>query len=395
MSTNYPEAGMYPTSLLRGHAALVVAMLVLAFFAIPFSHAQTFTVVHTFTGGVDGSEPIAPLISDSAGNLYSTTYGGGADGDGVVFKLDSTGKETVLHYFSYFVDGQSTNAGLVRDAAGNLYGATPGGDSVIGGAVFKLDPTGRETILHKFTDGPDGAVVFQSLLLDAAGNLYGSAFYGGDPICQCGTVFKIDAAGHFSVLHTFTGTDGANPYGTLIQDGAGNLYGTTQGGGTSGIGTVFEISTSAGESVLHSFTGGADGASPNGGLFMDAVGNLYGTTYGGGSSFFGIVYEIDTSGTLNVLHTFTGPDGANPRGQLVQDAAGTLYGTTYDGTRLNGGTVYKLDITGTLTILHRFTGGRDGSQPYPGVLRDAAGNLYGTTFFGGALGGGVVYKISL
>lgn len=357
--------------------------------------AQTFTVLHEFTGAQDGAEPIAPLISDPEGNLYSTTYNGGIPfSQGVIFKIDPTGKLTPLHFFIYEVDGSSANAGLVRDDAGNLYGATPGGGPFLYGTVFKLDPTNKETILHKFTGGADGGTVFQSLLLDSAGNLYGAAFYGGDPTCSCGTIFKIDNAGAFSVLHTFTGPDGVNPYGTLIKDRAGNLYGTTEFGGDLNAGTVFKLSAGGVLTVLHSFTGGDDGNNPAGGPYMDSSGNLYGTTFNGGTANIGVIYKIDVTG-LTVLHSFIGSDGAHPRGQVIQDSLGNFYGTTYQGGDfLSLGTVYKLDRTGTVTTLHQFSTRADGNSPYPGVYMDPAGNLYGTTFFGGEFGWGTVYKIT-
>jgi uncharacterized repeat protein (TIGR03803 family) len=168
----------------------------------------------------------------------------------------------------------------------------------------------------------------------------------------------------YTVLHRFTGADGQNPseYGHLIADSAGDLYGTTSGGGASGAGVVFKLNKT-GETVLHSFTGGADGGTPYAGLTRDSAGNLYGTTSGGGASGAGVVFKLDTTGTETVLHNFTGGDGAKPSAGLIRDSAGNFYGTTVFGGASNWGVVFKLDTTGTETVLHSFTGGADGGYP--------------------------------
>jgi uncharacterized repeat protein (TIGR03803 family) len=349
--------------------------------------AQTFSVLHQFHGA-DGAFPLSPLYLAGDGKLYGTTYSGGLV-QGVIYSLDTNGVGSVLHSFSAN-EGFNGVAGFVQDSAGNLYGAT-----LI--SAFKLDPSGNLTLLHKFTGGADGITVYQSLILDAAGNLYGTAYYGGNPACTggCGTVFKIAPNKKFTVLHTFTGgNDGANPYGSLVQDAAGNLYGTTFGGGAFGAGVVFKLDPAGGSTALHAFTAGADGGYPIGGLLLDASGNLYGTTAGGAINNNGVVFEIDASGAFTVLHTFTGNDGFESRAQLVQDAAGNLYGTTEKGGCCGAGTVFKLDPTNTLTTLHDFKGKGDGANPYEGVILDSAGTIYGTTFDGGVDGLGVVYKIA-
>jgi uncharacterized repeat protein (TIGR03803 family) len=348
--------------------------------------AQTFSVLHQFHWP-DGAFPLSPLYQGIDGRLYGTTYGGGLV-QGVIYALDTDGVGSVLHNFSA-QEGMNTVAGFVGDAAGNLYGATLG-------AVFKFDPMGNMTLLHKSTGGADGTAVYQSLIMDAAGNLYGTAYIGGNPACDhgCGTVFKIAPNKKFTVLHTFTGgNDGANPYGSLVQDATGNLYGTTFGGGAFGAGVVFKLSPTGGSTALHAFTAGDDGGYPIGGLLLDAFGNLYGTTNGGAINNNGVVFKIDSSGAFTVLHSFTGDDGYQSRAQLVQDAAGNLYGTTQKGGCCGGGTVFKLDPTSTLTTLYEFKGRGDGANPYEGVILDAAGTIYGTTFDGGVEEVGVVYKI--
>jgi uncharacterized repeat protein (TIGR03803 family) len=265
------------------------------------------TVLYGFTGGADGGTPEAGLIRDAAGNLYGTTVFGGAFGQGVVFKLDTAGKESVLHSFKGLGDGTNTLASLIRDAAGNLYGTASGGGSFQGpcagsgcGTVFKLAPNGKLRVLHTFSGGSDGASPL-GLVRDAASNLFGSASSGGDPDCTvggvpgCGVVFKLDATDKLTVLHTFTGGfDGGSPSTGLAQDAAGNLYGTTALGGASGKGVVFKLDTTGKLTVLHAFTGGSDGGNPDS-VVLDGAGNLYGTAATGGrckDHGCGVVFKI-------------------------------------------------------------------------------------------------------
>ena len=347
------------------------------------------TVIHSFHLGTDGTGPIAGVVRDSAGNLYGTTVSGGASGNGTVYKIDATGHETVIHSFAAGTDGTNPYAGVVRDSAGNLYGTAYQGGALSIGTVYRIDVTGHET-LYSFPAAPGGTnPSYGGLVGDSMGNLYGTTLYGGTS--GLGTVYKIDATGHETVIHSFhLGTDGTNPYAGVVRDSAGNLYGTTAGGGPS-FGTVYKIDPTGHETVLYSFADGTDGANPYAGVILDSAGNLYGTTIYGGPSFLGTVYKIDPSGHETVLHTFAGgTDGADPRAEVVLDSAGNLYGTTYLGGASGLGTVYKIDATGHETVIHSFAGGTDGTNPYAGVVRDSAGNLYGTTAGGGASGLGTV-----
>jgi uncharacterized repeat protein (TIGR03803 family) len=379
-------------------------VLVAAVVATPSVQAKDFKVLYTFTGPPDGANPFAGLVQDAAGNLYGTTQDGGASNVGTVFKVDKTGKETVLYSFTgngVNGDGSYPEAGLVRDAAGNLYGTTDtgGGDGCSGGygcgTVFKLDKTGKETVLHAFTGGRDGAYPEAGLVRDAAGNLYGTTFSGGDlSSCYdygCGVVFKLDKTGKETVLYTFTGgTDGGQPQAGLVRDAADILYGTTVYGGAVrecehyGCGTVFKLDETGKETMVHIFAGGQDGHFPEGGLVRDAAGNLYGTTNGGGGhgcsngGGCGAVFKVDKTGKETVLHSFAGRDGKYPSAGLVRDAAGNLYGTTSEGGAHGYGTAFMLDKTGRETVLHSFSDS-DGRNPYDGLIRDAKGNLYGTT----------------
>jgi uncharacterized repeat protein (TIGR03803 family) len=308
----------------------------------------TLTVLHSFTVDYDGAEPYARLMRDGAGNLYGTTTNGGFHGFGTVFKLNASGQLTWVHSFDVS-DGAWPESGLIMDSAGNLYFTTRDGPSGEG-AVLKLDTSLNLTVLHSFT-GADGAVPDAGLIMDGEGSLYGTTEDGG--ASGNGTVFKLDPSGNETVLHSFTGApyDGGVPIAGLIMDTAGNFYGTTAGGGTYGFGTVFKLDNAGNETVLHSFTDKPDGSRPLGDLIMDSAGNLYGTTQTGGTSGNGTVFKLDTSGSLTVLHSFTGADGASPDAGLIMDSAGNLYGTTSGGgTSIYGfGTVFKLSRQPTST----------------------------------------------
>jgi uncharacterized repeat protein (TIGR03803 family) len=209
-----------------------------------------------------------------------------------VFKIDGAGNYTVLYSFTGGVDGGSPLAGLIFDSKGNLYGTTIGGGALSAGVVFKVDTSGNETVLYSFTGGADGGFPFGGVVLDSKGNLYGTTNGGG--ASGAGVVFKIDKSGSETVLYSFTGgNDGAYPlWVTLARDAAGNLYGTTVGGGTSNAGVVFKVDTSGNETVLYSFTGGDDGGNPRVGVTLGPDGNLYGTADSGGASSAGAVFEI-------------------------------------------------------------------------------------------------------
>ena len=342
------------------------------------------TVLYSFTGGADGGNPYGGVVRDAAGNLYGTTVYGGAASSGVVFKVDSSGHETVLYTFSGGDDGGYPYAGVIRDSAGNLYGTTSLRGNAQWGVVYSLDPTGNETVLYSFTGGSDGASPYAGVIRDSAGNLYGTASSGGTG--NMGVVYKVDTAGHETVLYSFTGgADGGYPYAGVIRDSSGNLYGTAQQGGTRNLGVIYSVNTAGQETVLYTFTGAADGAAPYAGVIRDSAGNLYGTTLQGGIGNVGAgVYKLDPAGHETAPPNFpNAPGGTNPYAGVIRDSAGNLYGTTTGGGPANAGVVYKLSPAGQETVLYSFTGGADGRNPYAGVTRDSAGNLYGTTLNGG------------
>lgn len=375
----------------------ILAFSVAVLFACSITaSAQTFTLLHAFSGTTDGATPQASLILDSAGNLYGTTGNGGTASSGIVFKLDPAGNETILYTFSGGTDGQYPVSGLLRDKSGNLYGTTYDGGTGfnLAGTVFKLTPSGKETVLYNFQGQADGGNPESALIVDAAGNLYGST--EGEGAFGFGTIYKLDPSHHETVLYSFHGEkSGSNPSrGSLIRDSAGNFYGTAGLAGYHQNGVVFRVFDGA-EVALHVFTGGADGGVPYWSLIRDSEGNLYGTTAGGGTSLSGTVFKMDRSGNETVLYSFSGgADGQFALGGVVRDSEGNLYGTTNSGGAFGFGTVYKLDTAGNESVLYSFTGGSDGANPQASLIFDAGGNLYGTATAGGAGGNGTVFKIT-
>jgi len=379
-----------------GAALTLAAVLVFGGVTALSAKARTFTDLYNFTGGHDGGTPSAGLVRDAKGNLYGTTYWNGSSGWGTVFKVDTKGAETVLYNFTGGADGANPDTGLIRDANGVLYGTTQSGGSANSGTVFKVDTNGTETVLYNFAGGAsDGCLPGQGLVRDKAGNFYGTS--GGCGAAGKGVVFELSLQGKETVLHNFAGgsSDGASPVlGSLLIDKAGNLYGTTEFGGTSGQGVVYKLGKS-GFKVLHSFAGGTtDGCFPFGSVAMDKNGNLYSTTLQCGVSGLGVVWKLSKQGKLTVLHSFAGApnDGDTPQAGVTMDATGNLYGNTATGGANNYGAVYGLDSKGKLTLLHSFTGA-DGQVPLGDLILDKKGNLYGTATGGGTGRNGTVWSL--
>lgn len=408
-----------------------LALVLLLASALVPAQAQKFKVLHTFHESNGAAPLGALVRDSAGNLYGTTVGGGNGPcntGCGTAFKLDRTGKQVWLHSFRGG-NGDAPGTSLLRDIAGNLYGtATAGGNPECQegcGVAFKLDATGKETVLRKFKSTPDAYYPESPLIKDHAGDLYGSSYMGG--AYGAGTVFKIhmkdDGKWDETVLHSFGGTnDGALLYAGLIFDAAGNLYGAASNGGNSGFGTVFELTPNGDgtwtETTLHQFGSRKDGLYPYSSLIFDAAGNLYGTTLGGGNCRggrgCGVVFELSprTGGHWieTVLYTFCSlphcADGSELWGPLIRDSAGNLYGTAGSGGAypncMGGGcgVVFKLDMTGKETVLHTFSGGSDGASPTGGLVMDDTGNLYGTATYGAdtncnpPYGCGTVFKIA-
>ena len=391
------------------------AVLGLAMLATASVQAQILKTLYNFNGAPDGTLPVGGVVR-IGNSFYGTTANGGADSTaGTVLKVDLKGNETTLHSFSGSPDGYGPLAGLIKDSDGNLYGTTAYGGLYSFGTIFKVSKTGVETVLYSFSGYPaDGVYPQAGLARDAAGNLFGTTQYGGPGPCQingftegCGTVFMLSNTGVETVLHSFVSgtTDGQLPIARLLLDAAGNLYGTTCYGGTQGMGTVFKVTPVGTETVLYSFAGTPDGSCPLAGLIFYA-GSFYGTTYQGGASNYGTVFKLTKEGQETVLYSFSAlhHDGHYPQATLVRDSSGSFYGTTLGGgieTKYchvieNGcGVIFKLSSAGKETVLHRFAGYPvEGASPISDLLRDSLGNLYGTTMIGGTAEAGTVFEFA-
>jgi uncharacterized repeat protein (TIGR03803 family) len=362
----------------------------------------TESVLYSFFEGLtDGGGPNGSLIQASDGNLYGTTWGGGAYDFGTVFKITPAGAETVLYSFAGpTADGAHPNGDLIQSSDGNFYGTTlQGGASTYFGTIFKVTPTSTETVLYSFNNGlTDGGRPNGNLIQASDGNFYGMTQVGGAN--GYGTVFKIIPAATETVLYSFKGgpSDGATALGSLIQASDGNLYGMTAEGGANNFGTVFKITPAGSEVVLYSFKGGAsDGADPANSLIQASDGNFYGMTAEGGANNVGTVFQITPAGSEVVLYSFKGgaSDGAGPNGDLLQASDDNFYGMTYQGGANGFGTVFKITPAGIEAVLYSFKGGpSDGASPIDSLIQTSDGNLYGMTQDGGEIGAGIVFEFN-
>jgi uncharacterized repeat protein (TIGR03803 family) len=356
---------------------------------------STFIPLYSFTGGNDGANAVAGLVQANDGNFYGTTYRGGTNGEGTIFRITASGALIPLYSFTGGNDGAHPDAGLVQAGDGNLYGTTEDGGTNDNGVVFRMTTNGAPTPLYSFTGGHDGGNPQGALVQAGDGNLYGTTENGGTNFD--GAVFRITTNGVLKPIYSFAdGHDGAFPEAALVKANDGNLYGTTYEGGTNDDGVVFRITTNGVLTPLYSFTGGHDGAFPVAGLVQANDGNLYGTTEDGGTNGYGVVFRITTNGVLTPLYSFTGGgDGAYPEAAVVEANDGNLYGTTYEGGTNGYGAIFQITTNGALTPLYSFTDGRDGANPFAGLTLAGGGNLYGTTAGGGTSGEGAVFELSL
>ena len=383
---------------------LVLSLFTLGAIGSSQLNAQSFKVLYSYTGGKDGGNPLAGFVLDAAGeNIYGTTSSGGAYEKGAIVRFNLHGK-AVLYSFTGGTDGNTPESSLIFDKAGNLYGTTFYGGTNNAGVVYELNTHGKESVLYSFTGGLDGANPEARLAIDTAGNLYGTTTGGGG--YGSGTVFEI-SGGKETVLYSYGKEyDGDDPVSGVTLDAAGNVYGTTSQGGQYGYGIVFELSPSQSgwtETILHNFQLQADGGTPYGGLTFDNSGNLYGTSTDGGTGSGGgggTIFELTPSNGSWNFNTIYGLDGWGVSGtfrDILVTASGTIFATTHCDGNYDAGTVYELANSGgtwNYTLLYTFTGGTDGMYSFSNLVQDKRGNLYGTTNQGGAYGDGDVFRVT-
>lgn len=359
--------------------------------------AVTYEQLHSFTVA-DGQCPVGGLLFSKDGSVYGVASGGGAHGMGTVFAVDPSGAFRVLHSFGRGAnEGKKPKSGLV-EVAGVLYGVTTVGGANGDGVAYKLSKTGKFTLLHSFTREVDGLWPQGPLVHASDGNFYGSTFYGG--AYGLGTVFRMDKAGNLTTLwdmDPYGKGEAGEPGGGFIQATDGLLYGTSQAGGT-GSGTVFSVGLDGTHATVHAFNG-YDGFVATNGVIQGRDGALYGTTSSDGWDATGVAFRVTTGGDFTKLHDFSNAPGEGwaPYGRLVESAADVFLGTTYIGGTTNGGTVFRLRADGSFAYLHMFgsaiDAGVDGRGPEGGLVRTGKGEYVGTTCYGGADDAGTVYRI--
>lgn len=429
-------ASLWPSSLRRGGSMkkvlrfrVVSSAVFLLCVATAIASAQTFESLLSFDGSNGEGPTFGPLVQGPDGAFYGTSVQGGV-GYGTVFKINSEGTLTTIYNFcsqTGCADGRYPETGLMFGTDGNFYGTTEvGGENntcLEGcGTLFKLSPEGALTTLYNFcsqTSCADGYYPIGLLVQATDGNIYGTTQYGGGNVncpgvfgpAGCGTIYKMTLGGTLTSLHSFDLTDGEAPFAGLRQANDGNLYSTTTLGGdlncdpTLGCGTVYKITPDGTLTTLHNF-GSTDGAYPHGVLVQAPDGSLYGITEIGGTYGLGTVFKITLEGMLSTLYSFCAKtnctDGSEPLGGLVLATDGNLYGTTYEGgaydtcVSTNGGcgTIFKITSRGILTTLHSFDS-TDGAEAYAELLQSTGGTLYGTTYEGGTYNEGTVFSLSV
>jgi uncharacterized repeat protein (TIGR03803 family) len=399
------------------HRTLSACFVLTLLFAIA-AHAQTESTLYNFMNTTDGTEPGAPLILASDGNFYGTTFYGGTGGtdgtsnEGTVFRITPSGVLTTLYRFCSVgscTDGVEPDAGLIEAADGNLYGTTFGGGAYGGGTVFKItSSTGAFSTVYNFcklASCADGQYLDDAIIQGSDGNFYGTTVQGGAN--KLGVVFKLTPAGALTVLYNFCSlancTDGDQPTAGLVQGSDGNFYGATGLFSSKGAGTVYQITPSGSLTTLHNFCSSAncsDGQFASSNLVQAADGNFYGTTQDGGANGYGVAFRTSSTGQFSVVHDFCAvtncPDGRNAIG-LLQATDGNLYGTGElggTGGENGSGTIFELSTSGSFTSLYSFCnapGCSDGADPVATLIQGADGNLYGTTegIFDGPTNGNV------
>jgi len=408
--------GRIPARVGRGVTTVAVALAFALTLVIPGTvQAQSYHVLYNFTGGRDGAQPYAGLSIDRGGKLYGTTHSGNEGVNwGVVYQFRRAGTGWIFQSLQLF-DG-ALAARAIIGPNGSVYGTSPNNlDQYRSGYVFNLRPqlnacttaicNWNASILYGFSGGADGGQPrYGDLVFDALGNMYGTTAVGGT---GSGVVYKMtQSGGNWSEqpIYAFNGTpDGATPFGGVVFDSVGNIYGTTTQGGANGFGAVYELSPSGSgytERVIYSFTGGTDGSYPTAAIYIDGSGNLFGTTSNGGSGGGGTVFELSPNGSsfnYTLLHSFSGGTQCGPWGTLAADSNGNLFGTTVCDGATGHGNIFEEAKSGssyTYSSVYDFANGSDGGRPYGNVTFDASGNMFGTASLGGSTGVGVIWEIT-
>ena len=378
--------------------------LLLCASGVCFAQSYEFSTLINFSGG---SNPgyISNVIIDTKGNLYGVSEFGGTYSNGVVFEVSPKGALKILHSFKGApTDGYLATGNLVRDKSGNFYGTSQYGGSGTGchveagcGTIFKLTPAGKETVLYNFQGGADGDSPVSGMARDSSGNLYGVSYDVSSAPSYISFVFKLTPANTFSTLESFDCFLGGAYL--LIVNQSGDLFGSACVDTATPFGSVFELTPTNQLSTLYTFTGGSDGAIPTGKLTQDAKGNLYGSAANNGAFGGGVVFKIDPSGAYSVLYSFCAlascADGSTPTSWITLDSTGNLYGTTEKGGTTGNGVVFRIAASGVETVLYTFENAtQNPSNQETGLVLDAAGNLYASTYSGGKYGVGSIYKLT-
>ncbi|MBK7599647.1 MAG: hypothetical protein IPJ07_14445 [Acidobacteria bacterium] len=358
---------------------LTVAVGMCVFVCCGIANAQ-LTTLHSFNVVEDGFNPTSPLIQASDGNFYGVNAY-------CIFKMAPDGTFTVMRALDFSIDGWWPRGALIQATDGNLYGTTYGGGPGGGGTVFKMALDGTFTVVHAFVAFDAGTNPATGLIQATDGNFYGTTTSGAAGGHE-GTIFRMTPDGTVTVLYVMTWESQGprNFTNPLIQASDGNIYGTSQNGGTADLGTIFKMTLNGTFTLMHSFER-SEGAGPRDGLIQASDGNFYGTTQVGGTADWGTIFKVTLDGVFLTFYSFTdGVDGAQPFGRPIQAADGNFYGTTYSGTLAGNGTIYKITPQGTLTTLHYFANSREeGVSPACALIQGTDGAFYGTTSGGGDL----------
>ncbi|QMU26933.1 choice-of-anchor tandem repeat GloVer-containing protein [Adhaeribacter radiodurans] len=358
------------------------------------SDGTGFTVQKTFA--LSGKSPYGDLIKASDGNFYGMNSAGGTYGYGNIFKMTSAGKITNLYSFNYTTNGGNPQGSLKQGADGKFYGMTYSGGTNGYGTIFSFTPSGTYTVLHHFSLNADGGYPYDNLIQGTDGNFYGLTSQGGT--YNNGTIFKISPSGTFNVLrHLNQASDGAYPYGSLVQGADGNFYGLTSQGGTYNNGTIFRVSPGGTFTVRRHLKYSSDGGYATGNSLIKAPdGNFYGMLYQGGLLGYGTIFKLTPGGSFTVLKSLDyTTQGGYPKGSLTQNTDGNLYGIMQSGGTYGYGTIFKITTSGTYTVLKHLNAAPNGGNAQGSLLRNSSdGNFYGMTSYGGSGNGGTIFKMT-